>query len=101
MNEQVINQLKTYIGSSINSNGNIFDTFIEKCKFYYEQPAHSIAQIKLKQNTKLKGDIFEHFCYLYFSKVKGWETYFLQDVPSNLKTQLGLDRVDLGIDLIA
>jgi hypothetical protein len=105
MNPIVINQLRKYISESLyetsTNNCNIFDRFIEKCKYYYEQPAHSISEIKLKQNTKVKGDIFEHFCYLYFTYVKGWKTYFLTDIPQDLRNNLGLNGIDLGIDLIA
>ena len=104
MEEQVIDQLRKYISECLmptNQVTNIFDRFIEKCKYYYERPAHSIQEIKDKNSTKVKGDIFEHFSYLYFTHVKGWKVWFLKDVPPELKTKLHLDRVDLGIDLVA
>ena len=38
---------------------------------------------------------------MYFKHVRNWETYFLADVPPELKQKLGLAKVDLGIDLVA
>ncbi len=99
----VINQLRTYIGECLRSESptNTFDQFIEKCKFYYERPAHSINEIKLKNSTKVKGDIFEHFAYMYFRFVKKWNVWFLKDLSPELKEYLHLAKVDLGIDLVA
>ena len=101
MNPVTIAQLESYIQSSLQSDENIFDYFIEQCRLYYDRPAHSIGEIKNKLSKKVKGDVFEHFAYLYFSKVKGWDTWFLKDLPSEIRTQLKLAKVDLGIDLVA
>lgn len=111
MDPIIISQLESYIQSAISttgnisletdSAGNIFDRFIEQCQLYYDRPAHSIGEIKNKLSKKVKGDVFEHFAYLYFSKVKCWETWFLKDLPKDIRTKLKLAKVDLGIDLIA
>lgn len=100
MNLTVIDQICQYISQSLDKT-NIFDSFIEKCKWYYEKPAHSINEIKMKQNTKIKGDVFEHFAYLYFTRVKGWVVWFLKDVPLEIKNYLAVKQQDLGIDLVA
>lgn len=103
MEPVVINQLRTYISECLRSDSpvNTFDQFVEKCKFYYERPAHTITEIKLKNSTKVKGDIFEHFAYLYFRFVKKWKVWFLKGLPVELRKYLNLDKVDLGIDLVA
>jgi len=97
MNQDIIKQLQSYIQLSLDDT-NTFDGFIDRCKWYYEKPVHSLQEIK---STKVKGDIFEHFAYLYFSKVKKYETWFLKDLPKDLRERLGLKKVDLGIDLVA
>ena len=97
----MIKQIRGYIGISLKEDINIFDSFIERCKWYYEKPAHTITEIKMKQNTKIKGDVFEHFAYLYFRFVKKWYVWFLKDVPEDIKKYLGLRGQDLGIDLVA
>jgi hypothetical protein len=101
MESRVISQLRQYIIECLKPSTNIFDSFIEKCKYYYEQPAHSIKEIKLKNSTKVKGDIFENFAYMYFTCVKNWNVWFLNDIPKDLKDKLHLGKIDLGIDLIA
>jgi hypothetical protein len=106
MNPSILAQLDSYIKTSItehygNKTINIFDRVMEKCQFYYDRPAHSLAEIKDKMNTKLKGDIFEHFSYLYMIHVYGLsEVWLLKDIPLTHLTHLRLKRQDLGIDLI-
>ncbi len=103
MNSCMIEQIRGYISKSLDETDekNIFGTFIEKCRWYYEKPAHSINEIKMKQNTKIKGDVFEHFAYLYFTHVKGWNVWFLKDIPQETKKSFALKNQDLGIDLVA
>lgn len=105
MNPVTITQLESYIqlslGSQDLSEGNIFDAFIKRCQLYYDRPAHSISEIKDSQSTKVKGDVFEHFAYMYFSRVKKWKVWFLKDLPKEIRDKLKLAKVDLGIDLIA
>jgi hypothetical protein len=105
MNPVTITQLESYIqlslGSQDLSDFNIFDAFITRCQLYYDRPAHSISEIKDAQSTKVKGDVFEHFAYMYFSRVKKWQVWFLKDLPKEIRDKLKLAKVDLGIDLIA
>lgn len=110
MIDSIQKQIEIYIQESIRdyqttTDGqhiNIFDRFIEKCQLYYDKPAHSLGEIKLKMNKKLKGDIFEHFCLLYCQEVMDFdEVWLLSDIPKDILDKLKLRRHDLGIDLIA
>jgi len=100
MNSIILHQIQEYMKMSLDST-TVFDSFIERCRMYYDRPAHSLAEIKSKECTKIKGDVFEHFAYLYFLKVKKYKVWFLKDLPIELRKQLGMQKVDLGIDLIA
>jgi len=48
---------------------NLFDAFINECHQFYEKPAHNLVEIRARENTKIKGDIFEEFCLLYLKHV--------------------------------
>jgi len=106
MNPVIVQQIESYIQACLSRSYsdqtfNIFDGFIEKCQLYYDRPAHSIREIKENMNTKLKGDIFEHFCLKYLTAVYGLEeAWMLKDVPAEILRQLSLRRNDVGIDLI-
>jgi hypothetical protein len=78
---------------------NRFDAFIALCQQYYARPAHSLAELKSRDNKKIKGDIFEDFSVLYL-QMKGYEAWRLEDVPESLLTQLNLKRRDMGIDIV-
>ena len=78
---------------------NRFNAFIAMCQQYYSRPAHTIAELKSRDNKKIKGDIFENFCVLYLQS-KGYEAWRLEDVPETLLTQLSLKRRDMGIDIV-
>lgn len=107
MNQDLIHRIEITIQKAIvdsndkEESSTIFDYFLEECENYYKSPSHSIYELKQKQSTKIKGDIFEHFCLLYFKKIYGLqEIWLLQDLPENILQTLGLKRNDLGIDLI-
>jgi hypothetical protein len=75
---------------------------MERCQLYYDRPVHSLSEIKEKMNTKLKGDIFEHFALKYLTHVCGLsEVWLLKDLPNEHLDTLQLKRQDLGIDLVA
>lgn len=109
MNNDIIKHIEKTLQEIItsyyaNNSINIFDKFIDICQQYYDGPAHSIAEIKLKQNTKLKGDIFEHFAHKYLQhayKTTFTNIWLLKDTPEEVLTKLKLKRHDLGIDLLA
>jgi hypothetical protein len=46
--------------------------------------------------------MFEDFCVEYLKHVKGYDNvWLLEDVPEELLTKLGMQRRDVGIDLVA
>ena len=115
--KRIDQQLETYIRECLveysdkkNQGYNIFDALMEKCRLFYDQPAHNLAEIKDKLNTKVKGDIFECLAkkYLLFSykipKYAGGgqltNVWLLKEAPIEVLNKLGLKRNDLGIDLI-
>jgi hypothetical protein len=52
---------KIYLRSPIN----LFDEFILECQKWYELPAHTLVEMRRRDNKKLRGDIFEAFSVLY------------------------------------
>lgn len=83
----------------LSSPPNRFDAFIDMCQKWYARPAHNLAELKSRDNKKIKGDIFENFSVLYLQS-KGYEAWRLEDVPEPLLTQLALKRRDMGIDIV-
>jgi hypothetical protein len=80
---------------------NLFDKFILECQTYYEKPAHTLLEIKQRDNKKMKGDIFEEFCVLYLKYIKEYQNvWLLKDVPDNILLELKMIRNDMGIDII-
>jgi predicted helicase len=79
---------------------NCFDAFVLECQKWYEAPAHTLVELRARNNTKLRGDIFEIFCVLYLQQSYD-EVWRLEDVPEEILTTLKMKRKDMGIDLIA
>ena len=80
---------------------NMFDEFIKQATSFYEMPAHTLQEMRARQNTKARGDIFEEFCAIYLKNVCGYENvWLLADVPEATLTQLSMKRKDMGIDLV-
>jgi hypothetical protein len=80
---------------------NLFDEFIQECQRWYSQPAHTLTEMRTRDNKKIRGDIFEDFCVLYLKEVcKYQEVWLLEDLPDELLAQLSLKRRDMGIDII-
>jgi len=80
---------------------NLFDEFTKECEASYTKPAHTLAELKLRNNKKIRGDLFEEFCVLYLKHVKGYETvWLLEDVPNDILYSLSMKRQDMGIDLV-
>lgn len=81
---------------------NLFDEFLLECQKSYEKPAHSLKELKNRNNKKIKGDMFEEFSILYLKYVKQLKNvWLLKDVPSELLEKLSMKRQDMGIDIIA
>jgi predicted helicase len=81
---------------------NLFDEFVVECQRWYDQPAHTLTELRTRENKKIRGDIFEEFCVLYLLHVEGFTNVWrLQDVPEEILTKLKMIRRDMGIDLVA
>ena len=80
---------------------NLFDEFILECQKWYSQPAHSLVEMRKRDNKKIRGDIFEEFCVLYLKHVKNYEhVWRLENVPEEILLKLSLKRRDMGIDIL-
>jgi len=80
----------------------LFQRFVTKILEYHERPAFTLAEIRARESTKAKGDLFECFCVRYLKHVKKHDQVWrLADVPEELLVSLGLGRRDVGIDLVA
>lgn len=95
----------------ITSNLKSFDDFEFKCKQEYDAACTSLAEMRTKQNKKIRGDVFECFALRYLKHVYTYkyknniytglsQLWLFNDIPDDIKEQLGLGKVDLGIDLI-
>jgi len=97
------NYLSQQLAISISKpNVNMVDELINICESFYNKPAHNLQDLK-NRNTKLKGDIFEEFCYRYMKtcyKIKLNQVWFYKDVPEDIKEKLNLTKNDMGIDFI-
>jgi predicted helicase len=80
---------------------NLFDEFIIECQKWYSLPAHSLVEMRKRNNKKIRGDIFEEFCVLYLKNILNYENVWrLEDVPDEILLKLSLKRRDMGIDII-
>lgn len=94
------NTLHKSMASVMFKQGNLFDNFMSAIDEYHEKAAHTIAE--LKSTTKQKGDLWEEFCCLYLTKIRGFEyAWCLNDIPKEIKSSLGLGTKNLGIDIVA
>jgi predicted helicase len=86
----------------LENKGNLWDTFEAECQKFYNEPAHSFTEMRVRDNKKVRGDIFEEFCVVYLKNVKGYDdVWLLPDVPETVLSQLGMKRQDMGIDIVA
>jgi predicted helicase len=80
---------------------NLFDEFVLECQKWYSIPAHSLVEMRKRDNKKIRGDIFEEFCVLYLKHVLNYEKVWrLPDVPEEILVKLNMKRRDMGIDII-
>jgi predicted helicase len=85
----------------LKSPNNLFDEFLIECQKWYEAPAHSFSEMRMRDNKKVRGDVFEEFCVLYLRFVKGHKNvWLLKDVPDEILLKLNVARRDMGIDII-
>ncbi len=108
MDDQLLSHIRGLIGKSLTevNNENMFDRLIRKFQNYYDRPVHSLTEMRNRDSTKVKGDIFEHFCWLYlthcyaFRQERLTQVWLLKDLPIEIRQMLNLASQDLGIDLI-
>ena len=68
---------------------------------FYERPAHTIQEMKARQTSKARGDIFEGFCAIYLRCVCRYDdVWLLTDAPDATLERLGMKRRDMGIDIV-
>jgi len=80
---------------------NLFDEFLLEVQKWYERPAHTLTEMRVRNNKKVRGDIFEEFCCLYLKYIKDYENvWLLSDVPEDILVLLSLKRQDMGIDIV-
>ena len=93
-------KIKLFIRESLSSE-NVFDKVMEKIIQYRDKPAHTIADLKQK-NNKIVGDLFEAFCLLYLKHIGEYdEVLLLSSISKEVLATLGLSTKDVGIDIIA
>ena len=79
----------------------LFDEFMKDCQKEYDAPAHSLTELRSRENKKKRGDIFEEFCRLYLLKVMEYtDVWLLPDLPAEIRAELQLPKRDMGIDII-
>ena len=79
----------------------LFDEFMKDCQKEYDAPAHSLAEMRSRENKKKRGDIFEEFCQLYLLRVRNYtDVWLLDDLPAEVRAELQLPQRDMGIDII-
>ncbi len=108
MDDQVLTYIKFLISQSLTevNNDNMFDRVIGKFQSHYNRSVHSLTEMRNRDSTKVKGDIFEHFCWLYLThcyscrQERLTHVWLLNDLPTEIHQKLNLGRQDLGIDLI-
>ena len=87
----VLNLQKLLHTILLRSPSNLFDEFIIECQKIYNQPAHTLTELRTRENRKIKGDIFEMFCVLYLEYVKNYQKVWrLEDVPDEILQKLKL-----------
>ena len=82
---------------------NLFDEFTKECQKWYDEPAHTLTEMRTRDNKKIRGDIFEDFTVLFLKHARDFEEVWrLRDVPDDVLDRLGLKKYqDMGIDIVA
>ena len=97
--------LNYILNSTLNCrDDNRFDNFIHLCQSQFDKPVYNMTEMRMRQNKKLRGDLFEEFCKLYLIhiyKVKFEHVWLHHEIPDDVRTKLGLRNQDMGIDIIA
>lgn len=104
--------IESILSRSKKNNENLFNLLEEKIKEEYNHEVSNLAEMRLRENKKVRGDIFEHFAkrylkHIYFYRNKKGEkiiglkeVYLLKELPEKLIKKLNMEKVDVGIDLV-
>ncbi len=94
------NSLNTY---NVSEKKCLFELVAEQIENYSDKPAHSIYEMKRRENKTLKGYYWETFCQWYLINVKKYNKVWLwKEIPEEIKLKLNLTmRQDNGIDIVA
>lgn len=103
---QVIkNMIKQNI-SLVDKQNNIFELLLKSIELYNSlsksKKMISMTDIKNLDNKKIKGDLFEAFCYLYIKYILNHdEVWLYKYIPIEIKQELHLTPTDYGIDIVS
>ena len=106
MQERLIRILKEHILRALvkrDDTTNIFDGLVSLMQSDWDTAPTNMQEMRASKNTKVKGDLFEHFCVLYFQhcyKPRPTNVWLLRDIPDNILEHLSMSKADLGIDII-
>lgn len=91
---------KNVVNFIIKEEGLPIDSFIKYVDNQYNEPVHSLQEMRLKRNMKRKGDYFEYLCKQLL--LKSYENvWLLEEIPQDILLKLNLSKKDFGIDIIA
>jgi len=80
---------------------NLADEFFDLLSKYHQRDAHSLQEMRIRNDKKIHGDIFEEFAKIYMQKeMKISNVWLLKEVPDEVLEYLKLKRNDVGIDII-
>ena len=79
---------------------NVFDEFVKSCQTYYDRPVGTMYELKRKANTKIKGDVFEHWCLLYLRHCWNLKEVWLLKDAKNMINLFSIVRHELMLGLI-
>jgi hypothetical protein len=78
MNQELIAMIEREIQKALTNTSNIFETLLAAAERFYQAPAHDMTSLRARDATKTRGDFFEHFCYLYLTRLLGWQVWYQQ-----------------------
>lgn len=80
---------------------NYFDILVRKISDVQYLPNKGISDFA-KHSTKMVGNLFEDFCFLYFQYILEFDNVWkLCDVPKDILNYLNIKSKDYGVDLVA
>lgn len=81
----------------------VFTQLLFQIETFHNRAVSSMTQLKIRDNKKFKGDVWENICQKYLQAVSQYSQVWLwNEIPSDVRLSLKLiSRVDNGIDIIA